>query len=123
MKHNINPLIHPNLLNNTFTSKQKINRINAAISTTSSSFPSTTLSSFPSASTSAMQKNTKIVYKKFIYNVCIPVIILIIICFILKDRYKTHSAFTNIAELSGQDLDLELDLDLNHEQIYRNIGK
>ena len=121
MKHNINPLIHPKLLNSTFSSNLlEDGRHGAGMrkgirnGTLNGIMKGTMKVDYNKNST-----NTNI--KPFIYNICIPVIIIIIICFILKDRRNLkmtndggYIETNQISELYNMQLsDEELD--------YRNI--
>ena len=129
MKHNINPLIHPKLLNSTFSSnlledgrhgagmrKGIRNGIrNGTLNGTRNSIMKGTMK----VDYNKNSTNTNI--KPFIYNICIPVIIIIIICFILKDRRNLkmtndggYIETNQISELYNMQLSDE-------ELAYRNI--
>ena len=71
----INPLIHPNLLNNTFSSSLPGKGIHY----------SSKLLPQPLISNSNLRT-------KFILNVVIPLCILIVLCFILKNKYMEKKA-------------------------------
>jgi hypothetical protein len=121
MKHNINPLIHPKLLNSTFSSNLlEDGRHGAGMrkgirnGTLNGIMKGTMKVDYNKNST-----NTNI--KPFIYNICIPVIIIIIICFILKDRRNLkmtndggYIETNQISELYNMQLSDE-------ELAYRNI--
>ena len=86
----INPLIHPNLLNNTF---DKVKPIKIHVKPV----------------------NNK--YAKFIINVVLPVIAIILLCFVLKNKYmeKKNEIALSVDALSVAALS-------ESEQKYRNIN-
>ncbi len=127
MKHNINPLIHPKLLNSTFSSNLFEDGRHGAMKGTMKGTRNSTMKGTRNGTRNGTMKvdynknstNTNI--KPFIYNICIPVIIIIIICFILKDRRNLkmtndggYIETNQISELYNMQLSDE-------ELAYRNI--
>ena len=124
MKHNINPLIHPKLLNSTFSTN--------IFDKPAHSANNNNYNNNYNKSKYKYNNNNKKDIRLFVYNICFPLIIIIIICFILKDRrklnrecYTNNSLHNNDNSLHDNDISLHNNDKINmseSEQIYRNIA-
>jgi hypothetical protein len=131
MKHNNNPLIHPKLLNSTYnnnlisTQKHDVGHRSGNLHGNLHNLHNL----HNKSSVFGQSKHYKInpSYKKlFVYNICIPIIIIIIICFILKDRKQ--NAQNSIEGVADADADVNFKYVGNNrisieELAYRSINK